>query len=287
MRIKNDYIIIKNGKKETKIHNTILNIYLDHIIANQMELNPNNRKSLRLDYVYLKFDDELVFDKTSILNESDFDVRGEFYIYDYDISDTNIILDYSYKFQASYFDIYDINQDDWIQSLSAYVGKKITAIGFAGGDVENKTIYACVNTSGFGLYVEAPDEVFSVARRDIITTDTIFYCPTNLVDGAVHLFDGQYTYFPNTFWAEFQLIGILDAIGVGILPIHMDITQTLLPYSSHITTNNQTIDISDEFEIEYSSEGLFPALDVYPATTLYPERVISELYPSEDIYPRN
>ena len=170
MRVKNDYIIIKNGKKETKLHNTILDIYLDKIINNQMELDPDNRASLIMTNVYLKFDTPLTFDKTSILADTDFDAKITYYKHDYNISQNKIVVD---------------------------------------------CFYACDD-------------------------------------------------FSDSIW---------------------DIAVSLLPYSSHITINNQTIDISDEFEIEYNSEGLFPAIDLYPSTTQYPERIISELYPSEDIYP--
>lgn len=284
MRVKNDYIIIKNGKKETKLHNTILNIYLDQIINNQMELNPDNRASLIMSNVYLKFDTPLTFDKTSVLADTDFDAKISYYKHDFNISPNKIVVDCFYACDDFSDSIWDIENEYWAP-MGQYLGKPIMALGFGGYLAGDEIIYACVDTSTYGLYIEAIDEIFSIARRDILETDAIFYTPNNLVDGAVHLFDGQDVYYPNTLWPEYQLIGILDAIGIGVMSTYINIAKTLLPYSSHITIDGQTMDISDEFEIEYNSEGLFPELDLYPATNLYPERVINELYPSEDIYP--
>lgn len=291
MRIKNEYIIINNGQKEIKLHNTILNKYLDKIIANQFATTANDRVSLLLENVYIRFDTPLVFDKTSNLDESDFNLKTYMYIFKDDVSSSKIILNYLYKFDETPSLVYDINLQESIEDMSPYVGKKITAIGFGGVDyidnVEYNNIYACVDTSLYGISIETATEVFSVERRDILETDAFFYCPSKIVDGPIHLCNGQYEYFEGTQWEEFKLFSVLSSVGVGILPLNMDIEKTLLPYSSHITTANQTINIIDQFEIEYTSEGLFPATDLYPATNLYPERIVNELYPSHDIYPRN
>jgi len=285
MRVKNDYIIINNGKKEIKIHNIILNTYVSQIISNQFITVYGNRQDLDMKRVYLRLDDNLDFDKTSVLSINDFNLRSPFRKIGYDLSPSQCVMEYSYLFDNEAYNVYDIDNEDYITSLEPYVGKKITAIGFGN---DEGLIYACVDTSLYGLYIEDATEVFSINRRDIIATDTIFYASYSRVKGPLHVFNGQEDgnqYDKYIYAMSPRLFGVLYSVGVGIIPNNMNVEVPLIPYEQHLEIETNKINILDEFDIEYNSEGLFPAMDLYPSTTQYPERIVTELYPSEDIYP--
>lgn len=285
MKIKNEYVIINNGKKQIKLHNTILNTYIEKIINNQLTKDTEERAVLSMVYMYLKFDEPLIFDKTSNLQESDFDLRISRYTYNEDVTPKQITINNFYKADNSQYRLkYEISTSQFITDLSNYVGRKITAVGFGGVLLEEGLIYACVDTSNYNIYFEAFDEVFSVTRRDILSTDAIFYSPNNKIKGPIHLYDGKYHY--NGSSPDFQLVGILDSIGLGLNIYKMNVIVSLTPYDEHIEINENLIKILDELTIEYYSDGLLPAQDLFPNTELYPARIIREpLYPSDDIYP--
>lgn len=284
MKIKNDYIIINHNGKQTKLHNTILNTYIDWMITNQTNMDEDYRASLSMSNVYIKFDNSLTFDKTSVLQEIDFDIKITYHNKSTQITPTQITHNYFYKVDNSQYTIYDLNEMGYSSSMEDYLDRKITAIGFGGIQYGNNLIYACVDTSNYNIRIESMDTVFSIARRDIITTDAIFYCPSRLVKGPVHLCDGQdvfVDYFP-----ESQYIGMIESIGLGLTPQKMDQEISLKPYTNHLSYETNKIVINDELTIDYYSEGVFPDEDLYPSENAYPSRVINEpLYPSENLYP--
>lgn len=286
MKIKNEYILVNNGQKQVKLHNTILNTYINKIIANQLDIDPDSRHTLLMGEIYIKFETPLTFNKDSILQESDFDIRLHYYTMNNDITPTRIIYNYFYKIDSSIYSIYKISTQTFITDYSEYIGKKITAIGFGELHQNQGIVYACVDTSTYNLYIENSEEIFSVARRDIITTDTIFYSNSNLIRGPLHLCNGQFHYDSNQFM-DFTYIGILESIGVGVTKAKLDNEKTLIPYNQHLDISEQNkIKINDEFTIDYEADGLFPALDLYPAEDIWPERIIEEpIYPSNEIYP--
>lgn len=284
MKIKNDYIIINHNGKQTKLHNTILNTYLYWLISNQTNIDEDYRASLSMSYVYIKFDEQLTFDKTSVLEESNFNIKIPYFNSSTQITPTQIIRNYFYKADNSQYTLYDIQDFSYLSDMSSLLNRKITAIGFGGTQYGNNLIYACVDTSNYNLYIESMDTVFSIARRDTITTDAIFYCSSKLVKGPVHLCDGQDVYVD--YFPQSQYIGMIESIGLGLTTQRMDQEISLKPYTNHLSYETNKILINDEFTIEYYSEGLFPAEDLYPSEDLYPARVINEpIYPSEDIYP--
>lgn len=284
MKIRNDYIIINHNGKQTKLHNTILNKYIETIIDNQLTVDENERVTFSLTYAYLKFDNQLSFDKTSVLTENDFDVRIIYYQANNEISPKQIISNHYYKFDSSQYNAYDINIGEYITDLNNYLNKKITAIGFGDNYLGISRMYACIDTSNYNLYIESMDEVFSITRRDILSTDAIFYCPSKIVKGPIHLID-SYEDYSNGI-PDYKIIAALHSIGLGVTPYYMGEEHTLLPYEEHVTTQTNQINIVDELTIEYKSSGLFPDIDLYPSSDVYPARIINEpIYPSEDIYP--
>lgn len=284
MKIKNEYVIINNGKKQIKLHNTILNTYIEKIISNQLTTDTEERATLSMIYMYLKFDEPLIFDNTTNLQENDFDLRISRYTYNEDVSPKQIIINNFYKADSSSYSIYEISTSQFIEDLSNYIGRKITAIGFGGELSGEALLYACVDTYNYNIYLETFDEVLSVIRRDILSTDTIFYSPNKKNKGPIHLSDGKCHYDNGDL--DYQLVGILDSIGLGLNTYKMDVVVSLIPYNEHVEIEDNILKILDELTIEYYSDGLFPLLDLYPSTDLYPARIIREpLYPSNSIYP--
>ena len=278
MKIKNEYILIKKGKKEIKIQNTILLRYITNIINNQITLE--NRANLLMTTMFLKFDTPLVFDSTTDLQKSDFDIYTMYNLKSTEISKTNTTINYLYELDN---EIRKTDTDEYISSLEPYLGRMITAIGFGTNNQAEQIVYACVDTSNYNIYLDDMSEVFSVTRRDKVSTDAIFYSSNKKIKGALHLFEGQYEY-NNVNFPEKQYIGILKSIGVGTT--YFNINQEIELEESDLVTSANEISINKEFEIKYISEGIFPNANLYPDNNEYPERVIKEaLFPSNDIYP--
>lgn len=278
MKIKNEYILIKKGKKEIKIQNTILLRYITNIINNQLSIE--NRANLFMTIMFLKFDTPLTFNSTTDLQKTDFDIYTMYNLDSTEIGKTDTTVNYLYELNN---EIRNASTNEFIASLQPYLNRKITAIGFGTTNQGEKIVYACVDTSNYSIYLEDVTEVFSVTRKDRISTDSIFYSNNKKIKGALHLFEGQYEY-DNMNFSEIQYIGILKSVGVGTT--HLKINQELDIEENDLTLSANEISINKEFEIKYISEGLFPGQDLYPSNNKYPERIIKDvLYPSYSIYP--
>lgn len=280
MKIKNEYVIIKNGKKQIKLHNLILDRYLNQIVTNQIDIE--NRKSLLMYYIFIKFDTELTFDNTTELNENSFDLAMWASSYDTEMTKKDIINNYMYKLEKGYSAI-KISTNQEITNFEEYSGRKITAIGFGANTYSN--LYACLDTSNYNIYLDT-NQTFTVTRKDILSTDGYFYSQDSIVQSPIHLSNGIGVNDPvSGIYKDYY--GVLKSVGLGINPYKMLEEHSLMPYINHIETGTDFINILDELVIEYISEGLFPAQDLYPAENLYPARIIEDsLYPSADIYPR-
>jgi len=279
MKVKNDFVAIKNGNKEIKIRNTILNTYIEKIIANQME--EEARESLSMNYIFLKFDKELDFNETSILTKEDFDLLIGVRSNNTETSEKEIINNYIYILSQGE-EATEISTEERISNFEQYNGKKITAIGFGANSYDN--LYACLDVRNYNIYLDTT-QVLSITRRDILSTDAYFYSEDKIVKFPIHLSDGKIV-SDTVLGISKKYYGLLKSIGLGSNPYVMEEEHSLLPYEEHIQVDNNTIAINDELTIEYTNEGLFPAEDLYPSEDVYPARIIIDsLYPSKDIYP--
>lgn len=279
MKVKNDFVAIKNGKQEIKIHNIILDTYIEKIIANQMEKEA--RANLLMYYIFLKFDTELDFDETSILKKDKFDLSFGSYSYNTETSKKEIINNYMYMLDKG-IEATEIATNNIINSFEKYKGKKITAIGFGSNYYSN--LYACLDVRNYNIYLDT-EQVLSITRRDILSTDAYFYSKDNIIKFPAHLSNGKGV-MDTTTGIYKTYYGILKSIGLGHNPYAMAEEHSLLPYTEHIHSDKNSIIINDELTIEYKSDGLFPAVDLYPETNLSPARIIVDnLYPSKDVYP--
>lgn len=189
MKIKNELVSIKMGKKQYDFNNLILDEYLKRLARSQ--LDEKNKNLITVDtsarYCLIKFDkafEEL--SPESEIQNSDFDIClvGST-IANQDISERNIATEYLY---ASDF-IWDYSKQSATDAkISNYYGKKITAIGFNSWWARGTAlVMAVLDVSNYNIYLQENQEL-SVTRKDIITTDALFYSNDKAkVPGPVHL----------------------------------------------------------------------------------------------------
>ncbi len=194
MKIKNELIVIRNGKKKIELTNLILDVYLnqfaDSQISTEKAILTKNQKFLN--YCLLKFDTPLAsYDETSRISNDQFSICLM------DGANVNqvgnekkVTIQYDYVFNVSGF-LYEYAEHDAGMNLSKYYGRKITAIGFnvwwePTTQGEFVPVCAVLDVSDYNIYLQESQE-FSVTRKDVIETDIEFYSPTDKIKYPVHI----------------------------------------------------------------------------------------------------
>ena len=176
MKVKNEYVKIKSGKKEYTLRNYIYDSYLKIFSNRQNKIYDywhgigyeiTEVDETKLYTCHIKFDEPLE-DYTNA-QVSDFDITIPLKNYEMvgNESGTSTIYEYS-SLMIDYYNPID---------LTPYNGKKITAIGFGGViryiDVRPVIkIYACVDTSYYSIYVNA-EQGIEVSRKDTIQSNAV------------------------------------------------------------------------------------------------------------------
>lgn len=170
MKIKNDCIDIKIGKKSYHFRNMIFDNYIHKFVERNLD---NNDESLKFKYILLKLDEPIQgYDYDTELSVGDFDLGIQILDdeYEQELSGTNII--------ATYFVV--VGQYDRVagiplivRELNYYNGRKICNIAFSSGIYEGSDVYTILDTSRHSIYIEE-NETISITRRDVITTDANF-----------------------------------------------------------------------------------------------------------------
>lgn len=197
MRIRNDLVSIKIGKKQYDFNNLILNEYLNRFAKSQldkdnMRLIANNKE---LSYCLLKFDMPLELNENTELDNEDFDVvllQGASNIIQ-EVSENEISIKYTYKSDWIWGDYHSTTENlNNNKTIKDFYGKKITAIGFNSyfGFTKNMTnkarICAVLDVSNYNIYLQENQD-FTVTRKDIISSDTLFWSGDKRVKGPIHL----------------------------------------------------------------------------------------------------
>lgn len=190
MRIRNDLVSIKIGKKQYDFNNLILNEYLNRFAKSQ--LDKNNMRLIandkELSYCLLKFDTPLEINENTELNNQDFDVciLSDNTNIVQEISEQEITIKYTYNSNASIWD-YKKNTADNIK-ISDYNNKKITAIGFNSyfAPSTNLKVCAVLDVSNYNIYLQENQDL-TITRKDIISSDIQFWTENKKVKGPVHL----------------------------------------------------------------------------------------------------
>jgi len=269
MIVQNKYIKIKTDKEYT-LHNYIYDAYLELITQKQYIKSDN---SFKLNYCYIKFDDNLVDIENA--SPSDFDIRIA-------ISNINLIgnvskVECNYTYTPIY--VYDIATTETTYDLSEYLDRKITAIGFGTLVDYNATILACVDTSNYSIYFK---ENISIERKDIFSSDALSSesYPINLapITNKYQIVEGGVT-------RKFPCYTALYSIGLGTRKGVMDIEYVI----------GTDIDVIEESSTSFGfnlRKGLEP--NKYPTPTTYagnlyplPLEVSREILPNINLYPGN
>ena len=287
MKIKNDLTSIKIGDKHYDFNNLILDEYLNKFVCthrkfNNLGLMLSKRK---LNYCLLKFD--IPFSEVSSsskIKNQDFDICFVGAKCNQDITENQIVIQYDYDTNF----IYDYKETVEMD-LSKYYGKKITAIGFnvtwmpySFNSIWKYYTCAILDISNYNIYLQKNQEL-SITRRDIITTDTIFYSnDKKVVPGAVHLAPcgipqiiSQPIIYDETgeSWSSFYDCGygILYSVGLSSYTDYID-KEFIIGKDLQIVENKTELIIKGIENYLVTDNSFFCDKNIYCNTNIYPVR---------------
>ena len=284
MKIKNDLISIKTGDKHYDFTNLILDVYLQAFASAQLSIENVNKIIYHKNLLYplLKFDTPLkAFDKTSTLVNEDFDTFSLDCSEMQEANNNRIITKYTYNIQ----NVYNFNNSNYPQSepISNYYGRKITAIGFSvlGGKSSSvySTVMAVLDTSNYNIYLQ-PNQNFNITRRDIITTDALFYSnDKNKVPAPLHLMpiQNKAVIEPNWLYNESGAgiggqdasYGVIYSIGLSSYIDRID-KEFVIGEDVEITQNGTQLNIEGIENYLNNENPLYPSSNLYPSSSIYP-----------------
>lgn len=263
MRIKNEYVQIKNNGKTYTKKNMILNKFLKGIMDNQIDATNSN--ATHINQCYIKFDTPIEnIDYDSVLYKSNFDVclyaSSSSLVYANNefkriatLSKDNIQI--RYKFTEDGFFSY-ANDIGIMNEFSRFNNRKIAMIGFGGS---NKC-YAVIDVSSMNIILNTNEE-FEISRVDLYQSDAI--CKG--LDFPLHLVNFSAYYDVNLLGNEYT-IARLYSIGLGSKEGYME-TEHIIDFNEvERNDNNITIEFNDEIKLgHYPSEdlqlGFYPTMD--------------------------
>lgn len=288
MKIKNDLISIKIGKKQYDFHNLILDEYLKSFATEQLNIdNIKTFKSMKnLKYLLIKFDTPLEnLNEKSILKNEDFDIALLYSSTISQITNENRIIT-QYTYQSSDIIIWDYNKEDHSgqsPKIYEYAGKKITALGFntywATSLFYENPVKAVLDTSNYNIYIQE-NQNFTVIRKDIITTDALFYSNNmSKVPAPLHLMPvyNKAVITPNWLYNESgggiggtdESYGIIYSIGLSSYIDRID-KEFVIGEDIEITQNGTELEIEGIENYLSNEKLLYPNSNLYPSSSLYP-----------------
>lgn len=297
MKIKNDLISIRIGNKHYDSHNLILDEYLKTFARAQLNENDISKiiNDKNLNYLLIKFDTPLQnINENSIIKNEDFDISLNFSCTSIqDISDNLITTQYQYKTRDIV--IYKYHEDNSVNTslIDEFNGKKITALGFnsywtPSTFIENP-VKAVLDTSNYNIYLQKNQE-FSVTRKDIITTDTLFYSNNKeKVPAPLHLMPvPNKAVIPPAFvqdtngnakiLGEDKSYGIIYSVGLSSYTDSID-KEFIIGKDIEITQNETELQIQDINNLlskymNHPNHDLYPSSDLYPTQSNYKYLII-------------
>lgn len=276
MIIANKFVRVQQDKNIVELHNLILNKYLELFSKTQYESEDNlyeDNYNKNLSRCYVKFDNKLENINPNIeLTAKDFDIEFTSIttIVEFNNQEAHITYNYGTRVKTG---IYDISAGKYIDNLSPYVGKKITALAF--GSPSN--IYAVIETINYSLTVDTSDN-FNIFREDIFKSDAICdkypYHLSPIGKGSIIL-DEDYS--TANVYAKLYSIGLGKIIG-GIeeeLVVGKDI---------EINVKNNT---TFSFNLKKGSANNIYPRNIQPSYSKYPLALYVETFkfPHDKAYP--
>jgi hypothetical protein len=291
MKIKNDLISIKIGKKRYDFTNLILDEYLKRFVNSQLdETKTRNMSNIKdLECCLIKFDTPFTnIQNNSEIHNQEFDIClvGNLE-YTEELGKKQITV--RYKYSSNFIWDYEKATAQNI-TISNYYGKKITAIGFNvwwGSDENFETklpICAILDVSNYNIYLQK-NQNLEVVRKDIITTDAEFWSNSDKVKSPAHLTpkgipavlkqedivneDGSVSKF------NINAFGILYSIGLSSYTDYID-KEFVIGRDVQLEQNNTEIIIkgienylSTDNPLFLDSNKLFTNSDLYPIKSNY------------------
>ena len=287
MKIKNNLVSIKIGKKQYDFRNLILDEYLK--VFAKAQLSKDTIKNILNDkdicYLLIKFDTPLLnLNEKSVLKNEDFDIAVVFSASKIQTLSRNVITtQYTYttgenEIIKDYRDI-DTSKNHYINE---YEGKKITALGFNSlwwdPQFIHNPVKAVLDTSNYNIYLQE-NQNFTVTRKDVITTEALFYSNDELkVPAPFHLapVPPKAVLKPNqlyddtgVYWIEGsnESYGIIHSVGVSNFVDRID-KEFTLGKDLEITQSGTELNI-EGIENYLKNEKIYPNLSTYPNSNLY------------------
>lgn len=289
MKIKNEYIKIKQGEKEITLKNYIYDSYLSLYSTTQYNVSDERIVELvgelqdkTLDVCYIKFDEPL----QDITNATiqDFEVRAGTKRRNFTANGNKINILYDYNFSRAT----DLSTDRWID-INDFIGRKITALGFGG----LYNIFACLDVSNYDIYV-LEDENLTLTRKDTISSEAIcvgrdfpvHLSPIGDYDNAIynpvaHGYENKYAQIYSVGFAK--TLGTFEEEYVIGQDIDLKIESDTSFGFNLKKGENATIFPRNDL---YAGNDVFP-LPLYIQTELYPRTNLfcdNDLYPSDSNY---
>lgn len=290
MKIKNDLISIKIGKKQYDFRNLILDEYLKVFASAQLSKDNINLSTNKkeLDYLFIKFDTPFEnINGNTVLKNEDFDIVLLFSCFSkiQNVTEKKITSQYLYEATNDIM-IRDYSEGDSGQnhSIQEYVGKKITALGFntywTTSSFMNNPVKAVLDTSNFNIYIQENQD-FTVTRKDIITTDALFYSNNkHKVPGPLHLMPmpNKAVIEPNKIYDSTgtsahigidESYGIIYSIGLSSYIDRID-KEFVIGQDIQIIQNGTELEIEGIENYLNNENPLYPSSNLYPSSSLYP-----------------
>ena len=198
MKVKNDFIKIKIGKKEYDFKNLIFDNYLKRIAYRHLTGNDNIiQGSFELNHISLKFDEPFEnVNPSSEISVNDMDIFSlDFVDVRLKASENKIQIQYAfnlkYDITAYYGKInYDTGSIESFYGLSEYKGRKIAALGFQiwfySAGTWNLKLCAYLDLSDQNIYIQENQDIL-IVRQDSFYTDAKFYSSDKKLNYPLHL----------------------------------------------------------------------------------------------------
>ena len=260
MKIINDIVTIKIGNKIYNYRNMILNVYLNKFVENQCCYRVRENKGMILKYIYLKLNSKIAdnIEEESKIKISEFDIKSSSIAkYSQAVSEKQINIDYEYSFEYP--------------EIKNHSGNKIMAIGFGTSRNNENYIDAILDTSNYNIYIEENQKI-SISRRDIITTDALFYTNNpDLIKGPVHLCPAGIDELVQTKIYQNKAHARLYSVGLSSYPDYIDKEYTDI---EKIINDNQICikGLKNYFENNmpaYLNRKLYSGNNLYPIKSNY------------------
>lgn len=282
MKVKNEYVKIKSGKKEYTLKNYIYDSYLKLFSDCQKELYDYDYGITEIDKTklvtcHIKFDEPLEDYRNANISDFDIEIPLKQYSLTGNEKGTSTIYEYS-SLMINYANPID---------LTPYDGKKITAIGFGGVtryiDVTPiLELYACVDTSYYSIYVNK-EQGIEISRKDTIQSNAVcdgYQYPLHLAPVLERFSEED----DEHHGAVARIRPILYSVGFGTMRGKISqewiigedaVIQTIDDFSYGVAMKNPT------------GIAIHPSNSMHPSSSRYPiqPEYKKTLYPNANIHP--